>query len=377
MHKGSNNVIRLSQSCVGEEEKESVLNVLSKGYLGMGEETMLFEKELGEFFQNKVSVACVNTGTSALHLAIQACRIGAGDEVIVPSITYVASFQAVSATGAVPIACDIDQRTGWMDAIAVERKMTSRTKALMPVHYASGLGKRKAIFELAKKYNVRVIEDAAHSFGGFDKKTPIGVDGDITCFSFDGIKNITCGEGGAIVSWDRELMDKICDLRLLGVKKDTQNRYSGKRSWDFDVEDQGWRYHMSNINAAIGRAQLRKIHVFGAKRRHVAQLYFKHLQKMPLDFLDIDYTSSIIPHIFPILVHEKERDPLREFLLENNVETGVHYKPNHVLTKYKTEDCPQAEEFGRRVLSLPMHVNLEDEDVMRVIDLIAEKLPHP
>lgn len=366
-------LIRLSRACLGEEEKEAVSRVIEEKYLGMGKEVMLFEKELESFFSNKVNVACVSTGTAALQLALQACNIGAGDEVIVPSITYVASFQATSATGAKPIACDIDLKTGCLNVSDTRKKITDKTKAIMYVHYASSVGNRAEVFELARQYNLRIIEDAAHSFGGYHNEKLIGENGDITCFSFDGIKNITCGEGGAVVSKDILVIEKIRDLRLLGVKKDSDNRYAGKRSWDFDVEEQGWRYHMSNINAAIGRTQLKKIDSFGKKRRFLASLYRKELANLPIQFLDLDLENTI-PHIFPVLISNQKRGGLQDFLSQHNIETGIHYKPNHLLSKFKGYDCSFAEQFGLKVLSLPLHVSLSEEDTMYVIKLIKSYL---
>lgn len=364
-------MIKLSQSCVGIEEKEAVAQVIEEKYLGMGKHVMLFEEDLEKFFSNKTRVVCVSTGTSALHLALQACCVGVGDEVLIPSITYLASFQATSATGAIPVACDIDLSTGCLDVGSLIKKITPKTKAIMYVHYAGAVGNRKAIFKAAKKYGLRVIEDAAHSFGGYDEGEKIGISGDITCFSFDGIKNITSAEGGAIVSNDEQIINKVRDLRLLGIEKDTENRYQGKRTWDFDVTEQGWRYHMSNMNAAIGREQLKKIDIFSDKRRSIAKQYIDNLKNLPVKFLS--YTlPDVVPHIFPILVDARHRDLLKEFLSDNEIETGFHYKPNHLLTKYKNTDCTNSEKFGEIVLSLPMHVNLSEGNIEKITRLIKK-----
>ena len=177
-------MIRLSQSCLGRKIG-AVTRVLQDGYLGMGQEVRFFEEELQNYISNEVEVVCVNTGTSALQLAVQACGIGAGDEIIVPSLTYVASFQAVSATGATPIACDIDPETGCLDVESAQKYVTSRTKAIMPVSYAGAFGDLEGVYDMARQRGLRVIEDAAHSFGGRYKGKPVGAQGDIICFSFD------------------------------------------------------------------------------------------------------------------------------------------------------------------------------------------------
>jgi dTDP-4-amino-4,6-dideoxygalactose transaminase len=339
----------------------------------MGKQVQLFEQELERFFSNKVKVACLNTGTAALQLALQACDIGPGDEVLIPSITYVASFQATSATGATPIPCDIDLNTGCLDVNDAKKKITKRTKAIMYVHYASGLGDRSSIFALAEQFSLRVIEDAAHSFGGYHSGVRLGEFGDLFCFSFDGIKNITCGEGGAVVSSDESLIQKIRDLRLLAVLKDTEKRYSGQRSWDFEVEEQGWRYHMNNIHAAIGRVQLKKLDGFAKKRQETARLYVRQLAEISVQPVNVNF-DNIVPHIFPIFVPSSHRDNLKMFLHEHKVETGIHYKPNHLLKKYRTMDCPISEQFGKSVLSLPLHVNVNENDVKTVTSLIKHYL---
>jgi len=332
-------MIRLSRACLSAEEIAAATRVIQDGYLGMGQEVMQFEKELQEYISPEREVVCVNTGTSALQLAVQACGIGQGDEVIVPSLTYVASFQAISATGAKPIACDIDLETGCLDVEDAKTYINSKTKAIMPVHYASGYGNLEAVYNLARTHGLRVIEDAAHSFGGHYKGKPVGAEGDIICFSFDGIKNITCGEGGAIVTSDRNVARKLQDLRLLGVEKDTEKRFSGQRSWDFEVKEQGWRYHMSNINAALGRAQLKKVKEFAKIRQSLSKLYREELKGTPIKFLKHDETATV-PHIFSVLIPEGQRDSLQEVLFKEGIETGIHYKPNHLLEKFQNEKCP-------------------------------------
>ena len=229
-------LIRLSKSYLGEAEKHAVMGVLDRDFLGMGSEVEQFELALTRFFGRKA--ICVASGTAALQLALEACNIGDGDEVLVQSVTYVASFQAISAVGAKPVACDIDPVSLTLDLTDAEKRMTIKTKAIMPVHYSGGVGELDKIYAFAQKHGLRVIEDAAHAFGTKYKNKRIGSFGDISCFSFDGIKNITTGEGGCVVTDDPILISKIKDSRLLGVQKDSEKRYTGKRSWDFDITSQ-------------------------------------------------------------------------------------------------------------------------------------------
>jgi dTDP-4-amino-4,6-dideoxygalactose transaminase len=362
----SNILYRLSKSIVGEEEKKAVEKVLSIGYLGTGSETNKFEKEIEEFLNEEVNVVCTNTGTSALQLALQACYIGRGDEVLVPTLTFVASFQAISATGAKPIACDVEENTALIDLIDAKKKISSKTKAIMPVHYTGYMGDLNAVYKFALENSLRVIEDAAHAFGCTYNGKKIGSFGDVVCFSFDGIKNITSGEGGAVATKDKKVIQKIQDLRLLGVEKDSENRYQGKRSWEFDVKEQGWRYHMSDIMAAIGRIQLKRFdNDFQQKRKTLHKHYRKQLEKIEeVRLLETDI-NNVTPHIMVIKVLNGKRDFVREKLTEINIQTGIHYKPNHLLSFYANSkvSLPVAEKLYQELLSLPLHPDLEIDDI--------------
>lgn len=363
--------IRLSKSSIAEEEKAAVLKVLDKEFLGMGEEVMLFEEEIKAYLETDFEVVCVNTGTSALHLALEALDIKAGDEVLVPSLTYIASFQAISACGGTPVSVEINPDTLFIDMKDAKKRLTKNTKAIMPVHYASSAKGMDEVYAFAKEHTLRVIEDAAQAFGSYRNGKKVGADGDIICFSFDGIKNITSGEGGAILSNDKALIQRAQDARLLGVEKDTQKRFSGQRSWDFDVSHQGYRYHMSNIMAAIGREQLKKINFFRDKRHNIVQGYvdaFRYIEEV--EILDFDF-ENIISHIFVVKV--SKRDALREYLINNNIECGVHYKPNHTLSKYRTDyKLPVTEKVYEEILTLPCQYDLEKEDQKRVIQSIKD-----
>ncbi len=363
--------IRLSKSSISQAEKEAVFKVLDKEYLGMGEEVKLFEQKIKEYLQTSMNVVCVSTGTSALHLALSALGLQAGDEVLVPSLTYVASYQAISATGAKPISCEINPKTLFIDAQDARAKITQNTKAIMPVHYASCSKGMEEVYKLAQEFNLRVVEDAAQAFGSKRDGKLVGVEGDIICFSFDGIKNITSGEGGAILSNNQEFTLKVQDGRLLGVEKDTEKRYSSQRSWDFDVKEQGFRYHMSNIMAAIGIVQMDRIEEFKTKRQKIAKIYCEALSDVAqVKLLDFNF-NDVFPHIFVIKV--QKRDELRTYLIDNNIECGIHYKPNHLHTKYKSEcGLPRTEQIYEEILTLPCHFDLTEEEQNTVIDKIRE-----
>lgn len=368
-------VVRLSRSSVGEDEAQAVARVIADGYLGMGREVQLFEDELRAHLETDAHVICVNTGTSALHLALAGLDIGPGDEVLVPTITYVASFQAVSATGARPVACDVTRDRVFIDLEDAERRVTARTRAIMPVHYASDGRDIAEVYAFATRHGLRVIEDAAHGFGCRRDGRPVGSSGDVVCFSFDGIKNITCGEGGALVTSDDELAARVRDARLLGVERDTEARYAGARSWTFEVHHQGFRFHMSNLMAAIGRVQLRKLPKFAEHRRRAAARYreaFSGLNGLVL--LDLDW-ASIVPHIFVVRIVDGRRDELMAHLRSTGIECGLHYQPNHLLTYYADGvSLPNAETLNEQLISLPLHAELSDADQRRVIDTVIDFL---
>ena len=363
-------LIRLSKSDISDKEIKNVVGVLKKGFLGMGDEVKEFELKLSNYLGREV--VCVVNGTAALQLALQACNIGHGDEVLVPSLTYVASYQAIIATGAKPVSCDVDTEELIIDILDAKNKITNKTKAIMPVFFSGGVGDLEALYLFANNNKLRVIEDAAHAFGSKYKNKLIGSFGDVTCFSFDGIKNITSGEGGCIVTNDKEVAKKLKDSRLLGVEKDTENRYLGKRSWEFDVTEIGWRYHMSNIMASIGISQLERLNNFSKKRQKLAKKYDKIFKNNKYIFpLKRDY-ENIVPHIYVVkikgLISKKE---LRESMLELNIETGSHYQPNHLLTLFcNSGDCPNTEEVSKELISLPLHTSLN----LKQIEYVAASL---
>ncbi|BAZ91353.1 aminotransferase class I/II-fold pyridoxal phosphate-dependent enzyme [Cylindrospermopsis raciborskii CHAB3438] len=365
-------LIKLSKSCLSDAEKQAVMAVLDREFLGMGQEVNLFEQELTGFLGRPV--ACVVNGTAALHLALQACGIGRGDEVLVQSLTYVASFQSITATGATPVPCDVDPETLTLDWRDAEKRITPRTKAVMPVHYSGGVGKLDEIYDFAKSCRLRVIEDAAHAFGTKYRGQLVGSFGDVTCFSFDGIKNITSGEGGCIVSNDEEVMSRVRDARLLGVEKDTERRFEGQRSWDFNVTAQGWRYHMSDIMAAIGRVQLQRFTELAKKRQSLARLYDRKLNALSSVRPLVHNYEEVVPHIYPIrLASESSRVSLRQDLLNFGIQTGLHYQPNHYLSLFSPSpnyELPVTDKVYPTLMTLPLHPDLSKEQ----IDLICDKL---
>lgn len=366
-------MIKVSKACLGEEELAQVQEAFDYGYFGLAYKVSEFEQSIGDFLGVQ-NVIAVNTGTSALHLALDCLGIGAGDEVIVPSLTFVASFQAIAANGATPVACDIDPDTLLLDIADAERRITKNTKAIMPMHYGGSVCDMDALLALKEKHGLRIVEDAAHAFGSCHEGRKVGSFGDITCFSFDSIKVITCGEGGAIVCRDEATANLLRQKRLLGIKRESYAKDWRERGWRYEVTTSGYRYHMSNINAAIGLAQIKKLDRFITRRRQICKIYDEGLQGIPwLKRRQADY-AEIAPFIYVVMVKDGARDGLMAYLKERQIETGVNYIPNHLQPLFATDgtSLPKTEGVFAETLTLPLHCGLTDEDVSTVITAIKK-----
>ena len=361
-------MIPVQRPCLGQEELEAVQQVFNSRWLGMGSVTKEFEDRLSEFLGVKHVIA-VNTGTSALHIALDALGIGAGDEVIVPSMTFAASIQPITACGARPVFCDVLPQTVNMDPADVASRLTDRTRVIMPVHYGGEPCVMDDLLAVAQEHGLWIVEDAAHAFGSSYKGRMVGTLGHVTCFSFDPIKNITCGEGGAVVTDDDELANRIILKRILGIDTDTWSRYRNERSWTYEVVTQGYRYHLSNINAAIGLEQLKRIENFHAKKQAVVARYdqaFSNLGGLALLRRNLDES---FPFFYVVRVLDGRRDALMAFLKDAGVGSGVHYVPNHLqpfFSEFRVS-LPVTERVCEEILTLPLYYEMTDADVETVI----------
>ncbi|RLA87392.1 MAG: aminotransferase [Deltaproteobacteria bacterium] len=369
-------MIRVSAPLIGNEELAAVEQAFGLGYFGHGSKVIEFEARLQEYI-GAPHVVAVNSGSAALHLALEALGIGPDDEVIVPSLTFIACFQMITATGAMPVPCEVEADTLLMDLDDVARKITPRTRALMAVHYAGNPCNLDRLYDLAASVGIRVIEDAAHALGSTYKGRLIGSSGDLICFSFDSIKNITCGEGGAVVCHNNEVADIIRHKRLLGINRKMPIESGQQPRWYYRVLHQGFRYHMSNINAAIGLAQLRKLPAFIQRRQEIAKRYDQALANINVvNLLPIDYNTAA-PHIYVIRVGDGQRDALMEFLRTQDIEASINYIPNHQheyyqrLFREKGWSLPVTEQAFREILTLPLHCALSDTEVDKVIHSIC------
>ena len=259
--------------------------------------------------------------------------------------------------------------------------INKKTVAIMPVHYAGSVNNLGKIYNIAKKFKLRIVEDAAHAFGSYYKKKLVGSFGDISCFSFDGIKNITCGEGGCIVSNDIKVINEAKDARLMGVVKDSEGRYIQKRSYEFDVKKIGWRYHMQNLNAVIGIEQLKKIKLIREKRQRICIQYDKLINNINgVNSFNRDY-SSILPHIYVIkLAKQIDRDKVRAIMQKKGIETGIHYKPFQQLSiskqfiRGKKIDLDTSSKIYDKILTLPLHCDLSSKNILYIIKSLKEAI---
>lgn len=365
-------MIQVSRPSLRAEESELVNKVFDSGWLGSGKFVAEFEKSISDFLGTPEVIA-VSTGTSALHLGLNAAGVGSGDEVIVPSLTFCACIQAILMCSAKPVFCEVLPDTLCIDHDHIERLINLNTKAIMPVHYAGIPSEMNRILDIGRMNNIPVVEDAAHAFGSSFEGRMIGSFGDITCFSFDPIKNITCGEGGAVVVNNNTRISSIVRLRKsLGINREAWwNHESGFYS-SHEVTDKGYRYHMSNINAAIGLAQLKKAESFRLRKSNIVKKYnsaFSPIAGISL----LNYTEEVFPFIYTMRVLGNRRDDLMKYLLKNDISSSINYVPNHLQPAFKTNtSLPVTEKLFAEIITLPLFVDMTDDEVDHVIEVVIE-----
>jgi len=357
---------------LGSDTRQHLDEALDVGWLGMGSSTKEFEERISNFLELKERyVVATNTGTSALHIALLAAGIGSGDEVITTSFNYVADHQAIKMTGADVVMCDIRNDNLGIDCEKAEALITSKTKAILPLHFAGIPCDQKEVYQLANKYSLRVIEDACHAFGTKINGKRIGSYGDIVCFSFDPVKIITSIDGGCVVVNNKDELQRLHHLRLLGVDKDTTERYKNKRAWDYDVVSQGYRYHLTNIMASVGISQIKRIDEFIKSRQKVCQAYNKSFGTIAGLKVPQSNFSDVSPFIYSLRVLNGKREMLIEHLSKLEIDVGIHFIPVHKHTYFsnaKRGDMTITDNVVKEVLTLPLHSNMKPDFIQRVIE---------
>lgn len=369
---------------VGEPEIKEMVKTLRSGWLGTGPKTSKFENMVSQLTGAKYSVA-VNSCTAALHLSLIASGVGKGDEVITTPLTFCATANAIIHSGATPVFVDVNPETMNIDENKIEKAITKKTKAIIPVHLAGRPCEMDKIMEVAKKHNLLVIEDAAHAIGAEYKGKKIGNIADLTCFSFYVTKNITTGEGGMVLTNNRNFAEKIKVLALHGMSKDAWKRFSDDGYKHYEVVYPGFKYNMMDIQASLGIHQLKKIEKYHKIRKKIWDFYNKELKGLPLILPSANnQKSKHVMHLYTILVDEKKcgisRDRFMQEMHLRCIGTGVHYNPVHLhkyyrdTYGYKKGDYPNAEYIGSRTVSLPLSAKLKMSDAKRIVRVIKEIL---
>ena len=368
---------------IGEDEIKEVVETLRGGWLTAGPRTKAFEEAFCAYTGAPHAVA-VNSCTAALHLCLLGCHVGPGDEVITTPLTFAATANTVMMTGARPVFVDVDEATYNLDVGCVEAAITKKTRAMVPVHIGGLPADMEPLLRLAERYDLRVIEDAAHAAGARYGETRIGNVSEATCFSFYVTKTITTGEGGMVTTRNQQLADRVRMLSLHGLSRDAWNRYAQKGSWYYEIVDVGYKYNMSDIQAAIGLHQLRRIEEFTRRRREIARRYdeaFGRLEAIVLPPRD-GARSEHIYHLYTIRLRLDRlritRDRFIEALRAENVGTSVHFIPLHLHPFYRKElgfhrgAFPVAEAIFDSIVSVPIYPAMTDRDVDDVIAAVRK-----
>lgn len=382
--RASNDYIVFGSPMVEEEEVEEVVKTLRSGWLGTGPKTAQFENDVAKLTGAKYALA-VNSCTAALHLSLVAADIGEGDEVITTPLTFCATSNAIIHAKATPVFVDVNRKTMNIDENKIEKAITEKTKAIMPVHLAGRPCEMDKIMAIAKKHNLLVIEDAAHAIGAKYKGKKIGNIGDLTCFSFYVTKNIMTGEGGMVLTNNKIFADKIKILALHGMSKDAWKRFSDDGYKHYEVIYPGFKYNMMDIQASLGIHQLKRIDKYDEARKKIWDFYNKNLKDLPIGIFDYkDKNLKHVKHLYTILIDEKKagisRDRFMQEMHKLGVGTGVHYNPVHLhkyyrdTYGYKEGDFTNAEYVGARTVSLPLSAKLTMEQAQRVVDMVKKVL---
>jgi dTDP-4-amino-4,6-dideoxygalactose transaminase len=353
-------MISIAKPLIGEEEKSAVMHVLESGMLASGPRTEEFEKKFAEYVGTKYAVA-TTSGTTALHLGLLSLGVTQGDEVILPSFSFIATANVALFCDAVPVFCDVDPKTFNIDPEKIEARITKKTKAIMPVHLYGQAVDVQPIQEIAEKHGIYVIGDACQAHGASYDGKMVGSFGDVECFSFYPTKNMTTGEGGMVTTNNEEFADLMMSLRNHGREK---------TKWGYEHGRLGYNYRMTDIAAAIGLEQLKKLPKNVEMRQKNAQYFNTHL-----DSVEIPYVIPKARHAYhQYTVKSKNRDALTQNLKKNEVGFGIYYpQPLHSykhLKKYQHKDLKISETLGNEVVSLPVHPGLTKEELEKVVEVI-------
>lgn len=366
-----------SRPAIGEQEIAAVTQVLRSGWITTGPKNQLLEERFCQTFGCQHSVS-VSSATGGMHITLLALGIGKGDEVITPSQTWVSTLNMIELLGATPVMVDVDPQTLMVDAQTIEAAITPKTKAIIPVHYAGASLDLDPLREVARRHNISLIEDAAHAVGVRYKDQWIGETG-TAIFSFHAIKNMTCAEGGMIVTDDKALANRLRSLKFHGLGVDAFDRMVQGRSPQAEVIEPGFKYNLADINAAIALVQLQRLPEIAAKRKALAEYYLEKIADLPIIPLGLPtYPQEHGWHLFIVRVDPERcglsRDDFMAQLKELGIGTGLHFRAAHTQKYYREHypdlQLPATEWNSARICSLPLFPDMEFSDVDRVINAI-------
>jgi dTDP-4-amino-4,6-dideoxygalactose transaminase len=369
---------------IEQPEIDQVVACLKSGWIGTGPRVAQFEREFAAY-KGATNVAAVNSCTAALHLSLLAAGLKPGDEVITTPMTFCATINAIIHTGATPVLADVDPATMNLDPTRVAEKITSRTRALLPVHFAGRACDMEALMALAKKHGLKVIEDCAHAIETERNGVKAGLWGDFSCYSFYATKNVTTGEGGLVMARREEDIARVKRLALHGMSKDAWKRFGDEGYKHYYVVETGFKYNMMDLQAALGIHQLRRVEKNWDRRKQVWSGYMETLADLPITLpAPVEPNSRHAFHLFTILLDEKRcrlsRDAFLDAMTREKLGVGVHYLsiPEHPVYQetlgWKPEDYPNAMKIGRQTVSLPLSAGLTDDDVGRVVATVRDIL---
>ncbi len=374
--------IHFAQPLFGSEEKKEVIKAMDSGWVTLGPGTREFEEQFAKYTGAKYAVG-LSSCTAALHLALIAAGVGRGDEVITTIFTFAASINPVLILGGKPVLVDIDEKTMNIDEKLIEAKITKKTKVIMPMHYGGYPCNMDAIKKIAKKHKLIIIEDAATAIGTSYKDKKVGNIGDMTCFSFHPIKNMSTGDGGMVTTNNKLFAERIMLLRLHGMSKEAWKRHTAAGSWKYDIVEPGFKYNMTDIQAALGRVQLKRLDGFIKIRKQYAKIFDSELSKIPEITVPIhSKDSGTAYNLYTIRIDTKNltvtRDEIVELLKQEQIGVSVYYIPLYEFSyfqkhlKLKSSDYPHASAVYQNMMSLPLYPKMTLKDVNRVINTLSK-----
>jgi dTDP-4-amino-4,6-dideoxygalactose transaminase len=373
----------LSRPSIAEREIEGVVSCLKSGWITTGPLCKVFEEKFCELTQARYAVSLCSA-TAGMHLVMLALGIKRGDEILTPSMTFASTLNLITLCGARPVFVDIHYDTLNINADLIEARITGKTKAIIPVHFAGAPADMEKILGIARKYNLWVIEDAAHALGTYYKGIHAGGFGQIAIFSFHPLKNITTGEGGMITHSGDQLESRLRILRFHGIERDAWKRYAQGGNPGYDIKTPGFKYNLTDIQAALGLAQFSRLEEFNNRRRRVADLYREGLEGVGgLELPGIPvYPHDHAWHLFIVKILAMDRELFMEKLSQYHIGYGIHFPAGHRLSYIKKRygkkkgELEETERAAGRILSLPLFPDMKDDDVFYVCEAIKEILRH-